>query len=284
MTFRQMRDATREEWEAIERYEAELYDPADGALALLDTLREAPLAGHPVNGYDHSLQAATRALRAGEPDDMVVACLLHDSAVGIAPANHGQVAAEMLRPYVSDEVYWVVKHHGVVQKLQMVNHPYWGDTGAAEAAVGAAPLASLLRPHRPVLHRLRRRLLRPRLRDAAPRGVRAADPRASSAARRSGRHERRLALARRGRHRRGRRAGLGDRVPPRRPRSRRPPARARPARVGDLEPGRGVPVLHPPEALVGPDRPLLVATSTPGSARRPASTSTSTSSAACASR
>ena len=137
MTFRRMRDATRAEWEEIERLEAELYDPADGALSLLETLRDAPLAGHPVNGYEHSLQAATRALRAGEPDDMVVACLLHDSAVGIAPANHGQVAAEILRPYVSDEVYWVVRHHGIVQKLQMVNHPYWGEAGAAEAAVSA---------------------------------------------------------------------------------------------------------------------------------------------------
>jgi predicted HD phosphohydrolase len=130
-----MRDATRTEWEEIERLEAELYDPADGALALLETLRDAPLAGHPVNGWDHSLQAATRAVRAGEPDDMVVACLLHDAAVGIAPANHGQVAAEILRPYVSEETYWVVKHHGVVQKLQMVNHPYWGEAGAAEEAV-----------------------------------------------------------------------------------------------------------------------------------------------------
>jgi predicted HD phosphohydrolase len=139
MTFRRMRDATTSEWEEIERLEAELYDPADGALALLETLRDAPLAGHPVNGWEHSLQAATRALRAGEPDDMVVACLLHDSAVGIAPANHGQVAAEILRPYVSDEVYWVVRHHGIVQKLQMVNHPYWG-SGVAEELVG--PLRS----------------------------------------------------------------------------------------------------------------------------------------------
>lgn len=137
MTFRRMRDASRDEWEEIERLEAELYDPAEGALALLDTLRDSPLAGHPVNGYEHSLQAATRALRAGEPDDMVVACLLHDTAVAIAPANHGQVAAEMLRPYVSDETYWVVKHHGIVQKLQMVNHPYWG-SGVAEGVV--APL------------------------------------------------------------------------------------------------------------------------------------------------
>jgi predicted HD phosphohydrolase len=70
---------------------------------------------------------------------MVVACLFHDSAVGIAPANHGQVAAELLRPYVSEETYWVVKHHGVVQKLSMVNHPYWG-SGPGEAAV--APLRS----------------------------------------------------------------------------------------------------------------------------------------------
>lgn len=39
MTFRRMRDATREEWETIERLEDELYDPADGAIALLETLR-----------------------------------------------------------------------------------------------------------------------------------------------------------------------------------------------------------------------------------------------------
>lgn len=139
MTFRRMRDATREEWVEIERLEADLYDPAEGALALLETLREAPLAGHPVNGYEHSLQAATRAMRAGEPDDMIVACLLHDTAVGIAPANHGQVAAEILRPYVSDETYWVIKHHGIVQKLSMVNHPYWG-SGVSEELVG--PLRS----------------------------------------------------------------------------------------------------------------------------------------------
>jgi predicted HD phosphohydrolase len=139
MTFRRMRDATREEWEEIERLEAAMYDPAAGALTLLETLRDADPAGHPVNGYQHSLQAATRALRAGEPDDLVVACLLHDAAVEISPANHGQVAAEILRPYVSEEVYWVVKHHGIVQKLSMVNHPYWG-SGVAEELV--APLRS----------------------------------------------------------------------------------------------------------------------------------------------
>ena len=139
MTFRRMRDATSAEWEEIERLEAAMYDPAEGALALLDSLRNADAAGHPVNGYQHSLQAATRAVRAGDTDDMVVACLFHDAAVGIAPANHGQVAAEMLRPYVSDEVYWVVGHHGIVQKLSMVNHPYWG-SGVAEALVG--PLRS----------------------------------------------------------------------------------------------------------------------------------------------
>ena len=139
MTFRRMRDATRQEWEDIERLEAEMYDPAVGALSLLQTLRDADPVGHPVNGYEHSLQAATRALRAGDTDEMIVACLLHDAAVGIAPANHGQVAAEILRPYVSDEVFWVVGHHGIVQKLSMVNHPYWG-SGVAEELVG--PLRS----------------------------------------------------------------------------------------------------------------------------------------------
>lgn len=137
MTFSQMLDATREEWEQIERLEADYYDPVEGVLSLLTAMRDDDPNGHPVNAYVHSLQAATRALRAGEPDDMVVAALLHDAATAIAPENHGQVVAEIIRPYVSEEVYWVIRHHGVVQKLYMVNHPYWS-SGVAEAAV--APL------------------------------------------------------------------------------------------------------------------------------------------------
>ena len=59
----------------------------------------------------HGLQTATMAERAGADLDMVVASLCHDMGKIISNANHPAMAAEMIRPWVSDEAYWVVKVH-----------------------------------------------------------------------------------------------------------------------------------------------------------------------------
>ncbi|CAM3183802.1 HD domain-containing protein [Nocardioides dubius] len=71
--------------------------------------------GYRVDRYTHSLQSATRALREGAETDMIVAALLHDIADDLSPDNHSEVAAAILKPFVSDEAWWVVKHHGVFQ-------------------------------------------------------------------------------------------------------------------------------------------------------------------------
>ncbi|MCU0261806.1 MAG: HD domain-containing protein, partial [Ilumatobacteraceae bacterium] len=60
---------------------------------------------------DHSLQTATRAERAGASDDLIVAALCHDIGKTFSNMNHPAIAAEMLRPWVSDEAYWIVKYH-----------------------------------------------------------------------------------------------------------------------------------------------------------------------------
>jgi predicted HD phosphohydrolase len=64
---------------------------------------------------DHVLQCATRATRDNADDDWVAAALLHDIGDVLAPFTHGQVAAEILRPFVREEVAWVVQNHGVFQ-------------------------------------------------------------------------------------------------------------------------------------------------------------------------
>ncbi|MFT4542594.1 MAG: putative HD phosphohydrolase [Planctomycetota bacterium] len=69
-----------------------------------------------ISRLEHVLQAATRAERDGADDDWVVGCLLHDVGDVIAPHAHGEVAAEMLRPYVRPEVSWVVQHHPIFQR------------------------------------------------------------------------------------------------------------------------------------------------------------------------
>ena len=68
-----------------------------------------------ISRLDHVLQCASRALESGADDDWVAAALLHDIGDVLAPFTHGQVAAEILRPFVRDEVYWVVRNHGIFQ-------------------------------------------------------------------------------------------------------------------------------------------------------------------------
>jgi predicted HD phosphohydrolase len=92
-------------------------------LDLLQGLRGETL-GYQVDRYNHSLQTASRAHRDGASPDMVTAALLHDIGDGLSPANHGDLAATILQPYIDDEATWVVRHHGVFQ-----GYHYWHKMG-----------------------------------------------------------------------------------------------------------------------------------------------------------
>ena len=79
-------------------------------LAVLRSTDEL-VQGFQVTQLVHGLQTATMAERAGADLDMIVASLFHDVGKMISNANHPAIAAEMIRPWVSDEAYWVVKVH-----------------------------------------------------------------------------------------------------------------------------------------------------------------------------
>lgn len=83
-------------------------------LAYLEGLSEG-LLGYRIDRYQHSLQTATRALRAGECAEVVVAALLHDIGDALAPENHAELGAAVLRPYVAKHTCWMVLRHGVFQ-------------------------------------------------------------------------------------------------------------------------------------------------------------------------
>ena len=53
--------------------------------------------------------------RDGRDDEYVVCALIHDIGDNLAPANHAEFAATILQPFVSEENYWIVKHHGIFQ-------------------------------------------------------------------------------------------------------------------------------------------------------------------------
>ena len=89
---------------------------ADRILALLRSM-ESLTQGFAINQLQHSLQTATRAERGGADVDMIVASLCHDIGKTISNANHPAIAAEMIRPWVSPEAYWIVKVHQDFQGL-----------------------------------------------------------------------------------------------------------------------------------------------------------------------
>ena len=84
------------------------------ALDYLESLAEG-LLGYQVDRYQHSLQTASRALRAGEGEEVVVAALLHDIGDALAPENHAELGAAVLRPYVARHITWMVAQHGLFQ-------------------------------------------------------------------------------------------------------------------------------------------------------------------------
>ena len=122
VSFTRMQDGTREDYELLERYERDYVQKLpDRILAALGELKHS-LGGYPVSRLDHSLQAATRALRDGADDEMVVAVLVHDIGDDLAPYNHAEIAAGILRPYVRPKVTWIIEQHGLFQSYYYAHH------------------------------------------------------------------------------------------------------------------------------------------------------------------
>ena len=121
VSFTAMTEGTAADYELLVPYEErELAAVPDRILGWLRDMDEH--TGYQVTRLGHSLQAATRAMRAGEDEEMVVCALVHDVGDVLAPANHSEVAAALVRPYVSERNYWIMKHHGVFQGVYWFQH------------------------------------------------------------------------------------------------------------------------------------------------------------------
>ena len=122
VNFTRMEDGTPEEYEFLDHME----DEYKAALPdrILESLRklEHSLSGYRISRLEHCLQGATRAHRAGESEEMIVAILLHDIGDELATYSHSEMAAAILRPFVSEKLYWIVKHHGVFQMYYYAHH------------------------------------------------------------------------------------------------------------------------------------------------------------------
>jgi predicted HD phosphohydrolase len=131
-----MQDGTAEEYAVIGAAEAEYARTLH--VRVLDAVRalgEGDDAGYAVSRTEHSLQSATRAERDGKPLDYVVAALVHDIGDGLAPYSHGSYAAAVLRPFVSEELCWIVSHHPLFQMYYYAPH-LGGDKNARDQFAG----------------------------------------------------------------------------------------------------------------------------------------------------
>jgi len=120
--FTAMKDGDAEDYAMLDVHERDYASgTADRLLGALVELDES-LSGYQVTRLGHSLQAATRAWRAGADTDWVVAALLHDIGDIYAPYNHDEYAAAILKPFVREQVTWVVEKHGDFQRLYYAHH------------------------------------------------------------------------------------------------------------------------------------------------------------------
>jgi predicted HD phosphohydrolase len=134
--FTAMKDGDAEDYAFLTEHEID-YASGTGA-RLLEALvgLDESLSGYQITRLGHSLQCATRAWRDGADVDWVVAALLHDIGDIYAPYNHDEYAAAILRPFVREQVSWVVEKHGDFQRLYYAHHT-GGDQNARERHRGS---------------------------------------------------------------------------------------------------------------------------------------------------
>lgn len=121
-TFVRMDQSTQEDWRAIGgefmHFAQGLPDRVLTHLKLLD----GDFGGFPIDRYHHSLQTATLALRDGRDEEYVVCALLHDIGDTLGTFNHPDVAAAILKPFVSETNLWMIQHHGIFQGYNFFHH------------------------------------------------------------------------------------------------------------------------------------------------------------------
>ena len=91
---------------------------------MLDHLRllDGDYGGFPIDRLQHSLQTATRAHRDGRDEEYVVMALLHDIGDTLGSFNHPDVAAAILKPFVSEQNHWIAGNHGAFQGYYYFHH------------------------------------------------------------------------------------------------------------------------------------------------------------------
>jgi predicted HD phosphohydrolase len=113
--YHSMAEGTAEDWQIIVKHAAPFQKDLPNRLMAHLKLLKGDCGGYPVDRLEHSLQTATRAHQAGQDEEYVVCALLHDIGDTLGPANHADIAAAIVKPYVSEKNHWIVDKHAMFQ-------------------------------------------------------------------------------------------------------------------------------------------------------------------------
>jgi predicted HD phosphohydrolase len=120
--FTSFEESTAEDWALITpQLEITQSHVADRVISLMRDLK-FDHGGFPVDRLEHSLQTATRAERDGRDDEYVLCALLHDIGDTLSPYSHPDIAAGILKPFVSEANHFMVQNHGIFQGYYFWHH------------------------------------------------------------------------------------------------------------------------------------------------------------------
>jgi predicted HD phosphohydrolase len=121
-TFSTIENSTAEDWALIAadfmKYAKQLPTRIIAHLKLLD----GDFGGFPVDRLHHSLLTATLAMKDKRDDEYIACALLHDIGDTLGSFNHPDIAAAILKPFVSEENHWMVEKHGIFQGYYFFHH------------------------------------------------------------------------------------------------------------------------------------------------------------------
>ncbi|MEC5386435.1 HD domain-containing protein [Uliginosibacterium sp. H3] len=115
VSFRHMKDRTQADSDILLRrrmvYKRRLPERILDHLLLL----QGDTDGFLIDRLDHSLQTATRAHRDGKDEEYVVCALIHDIGDSLGSYNHADIAAAIVKPFVTPANHWMVEQHNLFQ-------------------------------------------------------------------------------------------------------------------------------------------------------------------------
>ena len=121
-TFTAFTNATELDWQKIVAANSVFAKSHVDRIVTHLNLLKGDCGGFPIDRLEHSLQTATRAFKAGMDEEYVVCALLHDIGDTLGVFNHPDIAAAILKPFVSEQNLWMVENHGIFQGYYFWHH------------------------------------------------------------------------------------------------------------------------------------------------------------------